>query len=417
MCKRFISLILTAALVLSLGLCACGKSEETTKKKKKVKKTTKTEVIDTDETDDTDIPGDPSDPSDPSDPTDKTDPTDDPFSQPDPTGTPGGGNGQKIGISMPTKLLRRWDEDGKNLKRQLEEDGYTVDLQYADNDVSIQNSQIGSMINSGCKVLVIAPIDGFSLGNVVDEAYAQNIPVIAYDRQIMNTEGVTYYASFDNYMAGLIQGEYIRSQLDLDYSDGPYNLEIFAGDPGDYNALFFYQGAIDVLKPYIDSGKLVVRSGQIDFYDVAIGGWRTETAQDRMDSIISMKYSDGTTLDAVLCSNDSTALGVTNSLAATYVGSYPIITGQDCDLANVKNIINGLQSMSVFKDTRSLVDRTAIMVDEILSGSQVTINDTSTYNNGKKDVPSYLVAPVFADKNNYKEVLIDSGYYTEDQLS
>ncbi|MBO4688344.1 MAG: sugar-binding protein [Clostridiales bacterium] len=414
MCKRFISLILTAALVLSLGLCACGKSEETTKKKKKVKKTTKTEVIDTDETDDTDIPGDPSDPS---DPTDKTDPTDDPFAQPDPTDPLDGGNGQKVGISMPTKLLRRWDEDGKNLKRQLEEDGYTVDLQYADNDVSIQNSQIESMINSGCKVLVIAPIDGFSLGNVVEEAQAANIPVIAYDRLIWDTEGVTYYASFDNYMAGLIQGEYIRQNLDLDYSDGPYNLEIFAGDPGDFNAVFFYSGAMDVLRPYIDSGKLVVRSGQVDFQDVATSAWRTEDAQNRMDAIISSFYSDGAVLDAVLCSNDSTALGVTNSLEAMYVGNYPVITGQDCDLANMKNILNGKQSMSVFKDTRSLVDRTVLMVEQILTGAEVEINDTSTYNNGVINVPSFLVAPIFADKNNYKEVLIDSGYYTEDQLS
>ena len=214
----------------------------------------------------------------------------------------------------------------------------------------------------------------------------------------------------------MIQGEYIRDSLELDEKDGPFRMEIFTGDPSDNNALFFYSGAMDVLRPYIDSGKLIVTSGQIDFDFVATAGWKTELAQNRMDAILSAFYSDGTQLDAVLCSNDSTALGVENSLAAFYVGNYPVITGQDCDLANVKNIIAGKQSMSVFKDTRTMVDQTTQMVEAILEGKDVPINDNTTYNNGVKVIPSFLCTPIFVDANNYRQILIESGYYTEDQI-
>ena len=320
---------------------------------------------------------------------------------------------KKIGVAMPTKSLQRWNQDGDNMKKKLEEAGFKVDLQYADDDIPTQQNQIENMINGGCKVLVIASIDGDSLGTVLATAKEKNIPVIAYDRLIMNTDAVSYYATFDNYKVGTIQGEYIRDQLNLDGTDGPYNIEIFTGDPGDNNARFFYSGAMDVLNPYIDAGKLVVKSGQKDFETVATAGWKTENAQSRMDAIISGNYADGTKLDAVLCSNDSTALGVANSLEAGYTGDYPIITGQDCDKANVKNMINGKQAMSVFKDTRTLADQVVEMVKAIMEGKTAPTNDTSTYDNGKKVVPSYLCTPVFADAGNYKELLIDSGYYTE----
>ena len=291
-----------------------------------------------------------------------------------------------------------------------------VDLQYANNDVYTQMSQIEDMIQTGADVIVVAAINGDSLGTVLGEAQAKNIPVIAYDRMILNTDAVSYYVSFDNYETGVIQGEYIRDSLELDDKDGPFRMEIFTGDPSDNNALFFYSGAMDVLRPYIDSGKLIVTSGQIDFDFVATAGWKTELAQNRMDAILSAFYSDGTQLDAVLCSNDSTALGVENSLAAFYVGNYPVITGQDCDLANVKNIIAGKQSMSVFKDTRTMVDQTTQMVEAILEGKDVPINDNTTYNNGVKVIPSFLCTPIFVDANNYRQILIESGYYTEDQI-
>ena len=328
----------------------------------------------------------------------------------------GGSSAKKVGVAMPTKDLQRWNQDGANMEEQLKAAGYEVDLQYASNDVQTQISQIENMINGGCKALVIASIDGDSLGTVMQMAKDANIPVIAYDRLIMNSDAVSYYATFDNYMVGTKQGEYIKQALDLDNAAGPFNLEITTGDPGDNNANYFYGGAMDVLQPYIDQGKLVVQSGQTAFADVATASWSTENAQSRAENILSSFYADGTNLDAWLCSNDSTALGVANALAANYTGAYPIITGQDCDIANVKNMIDGKQSMSIFKDTRTLAAQVVKMVGQIMSGSTVDVNDTSTYDNGKGVVPSYLCEPVFADVNNYKQLLIDSGYYTEDQL-
>ncbi len=332
-------------------------------------------------------------------------------------GCAAGGSGKdKVGVSMPTKDLQRWNQDGDYMKQELEKAGYEVDLQYAANDVATQLSQVENMINSGCKVLVIAAIEGSSLGEALDMAEAKNIPVIAYDRLLMESDTVDYYATFDNYMVGTIQGEFVKDQLGLDNADGPFNLEITAGDPGDNNALFFYQGAMDVLNPYIESGKLVVVSGQTEFSDVATASWKTENSQSRAETILSSFYADGTNVDAWLCSNDSTALGVANALAANYTGNYPIITGQDCDIANVKNMLEGKQSMSVFKDTRTLAAQVVKMVGQILKGETVDVNDTETYDNGKKVVPSYLCEPVFADAGNYEKILIDSGYYTADQL-
>jgi putative multiple sugar transport system substrate-binding protein len=321
-----------------------------------------------------------------------------------------------IGVAMPTRDLQRWNLDGVNLKQELETAGYEVDLQYASNDIPTQVSQIENMIANGCKLLVIASIEGDSLGTALAQAKENNIPVIAYDRLLMNSDAVSYYATFDNYMVGTKQGEYIEEKLDLSKAKESFNLEIFAGDPGDNNAKYFYNGAIDVLKPYIDKGTLVVKSGQVDFENVATEKWATETAQSRMENIISSFYADGTKLDVVLCSNDSTALGVTNALTASYQGASPIITGQDCDVANVKNMIAGKQSMSIFKDTRTLGKQVVKMVDAIMNGKEAEVNDTKSYDNGTGIIPSYLCEPVFADADNYKELLIDSGYYTQDQL-
>ena len=330
------------------------------------------------------------------------------------TGAKGGS--KTVGVCMPTKTLQRWNQDGSNMKKELEAAGYKVDLQYADDDIPTQVSQIENMIANDVSVLVIASIDGDSLGTVLAQAKAKNIPVIAYDRLIMNTDAVTYYATFDNYMVGKKQGQYIEEALDLKNAAGPFNIELITGDPGDNNAKFFFNGAMDVLNSYIESGKLVVKSGQTDFATVATAGWKTENAQSRMENIISSFYADGTVLHAVMANNDSTALGVANALTAAYTGPWPILTGQDCDIANVKNMIAGKQSMSIFKDTRTLASQVVKMVDAIMKGEKAPVNDTETYNNGKLVVPSYLCEPVFADVNNYRTLLIDSGYYTEDQL-
>lgn len=331
-------------------------------------------------------------------------------------GTMANAEGEKIGVAMPTQDLQRWNQDGSNMKAELEAKGYEVDLQYAGNDSATQASQIENMIANGDQLLVVASIDGDSLGTVLAQAKEANIPVIAYDRLIMNTDAISYYATFDNYLVGKTQGEFLVDALDLENADGPFNLEIVTGDPGDNNVNFFYGGAMDVLQPYIDEGKLVVPSGQIAKEEVATANWATDAAQSRFENILSSNYADGTNLDAVLASNDSTALGVENALAANYTGEYPIITGQDCDIANVANIVAGKQAMSVFKDTRALASQVVDMVDAIISGEEVPVNDTETYDNGTGIIPSYLCEPVAVTKDNYKEMLIDSGYYTEDQI-
>ena len=340
-------------------------------------------------------------------------PADDAAEAPADDAAAGGG---LVGVAMPTKDLQRWNEDGTDMKDQLEAAGYEVDLQFASNDIATQVSQIENMINNGCQALVIASIDGDSLGTVLAQAKEKGIPVIAYDRLIMNSDAVSYYATFDNYLVGKTQGEYIVKALDLENQAGPFNMEIVTGDPGDNNVNFFYGGAMDVLRPYIDEGKLVVKSGQIEKDDVATANWATETAQARFENILSSYYADGTQLDVVLASNDSTALGVANALAANYTGKYPILTGQDCDVANVKNIIDGKQSMSIFKDTRTLAAAVVDMVKAVMEGREAVVNDTETYDNGTGVIPSYLCEPVFADASNYKELLIDSGYYTEADL-
>ncbi len=325
--------------------------------------------------------------------------------------------GELVGVSMPTKDLQRWNQDGAYMEEKLKEAGYEVELQFASNDVPTQLNQIETMIDDGCQVIVIAAIEGSSLGTALDKAAEKGVKVIAYDRLLMDNGNVDYYATFDNYKVGTVQGTYIKDQLDLDNAEGPFVMEITAGDPGDNNARYFYQGAIDVLKPYIDAGKITVPSGQIEFDQVATPTWKTDVAQKRAEDILTANYAGGEEIDAWLCSNDSTALGVTNALEANYAGeNWPIITGQDCDIANTKNMIAGKQSMSVFKDTRTLAAQVVKMVGQILAGEEVDVNDTETYDNNVKVVPSFLCDPVFADANNYAEILIESGYYTEDDL-
>jgi putative multiple sugar transport system substrate-binding protein len=325
-----------------------------------------------------------------------------------------------IGVGMPTQSLQRWNQDGANMKAQLEAKGYKVDLQYANNDVSTQVSQLENMILKGCKVLVIASIDGAALTNVLNNAHNAGVKVIAYDRLIMNSPYVDYYATFDNFKVGVIQGQYIENKLGLKDGKGPFNAELFAGSPDDNNATFFFSGAISILKPYIDSGKLKITSGQTDFTKIAIQNWDSAKAQARMDNLITANYAGGKKLDAVLSPNDSLAIGIVASLKNAGYGTdskpYPILTGQDCDKPNIIAMINGQQSMSIFKDTRTLATKVVEMVDAILKGRQAPTNDTKTYDNGKLVVPSFLCDPLFADSSNYKQILIESGYYKESDL-
>lgn len=327
-----------------------------------------------------------------------------------------------VGVSMPTKSLQRWNQDGSNMKKELSKAGYAVDLQFANNDIALQTSQIENMLTKGCKILVIASIDGSALKGVLDTAKRQGVKVIAYDRLIMNSNAISYYATFDNYKVGTLQGDYLVENLKLKSrtKDNPAYIEFFTGSPDDNNINFFFGGAMDVLQPYLDSGVLVCRSGQTSKAQCATLNWSTEAGQKRMENLIaSQKYGpNGTKLDAVYSSNDSVANGITNALvAAGYTAkNFPIITGQDCDITSVKNMIAGTQAMSVFKDTRTLASQVVKMVDAIAKGTNPPINDTKTYDNGTGIIPSYLCEPVFGDKVNYKHLLLDSGYYTAKQL-
>ncbi|WP_449619716.1 multiple monosaccharide ABC transporter substrate-binding protein [Robertmurraya sp. Marseille-Q9965] len=332
-----------------------------------------------------------------------------------------GGDGDKgfVGIAMPTKSSERWISDGNYMKEEFEKLGYKVDLQYAEDVVENQVSQIENMITKGVNILVIASIDGEALTDVLSKAADQDISVIAYDRLIKKTEHVSYYATFDNFKVGVQQGSYIEEKLGLKEGKGPFNIELFAGSPDDNNAYFFFDGAMSILQPYIDSGKLVVQSGQTDFDQVATLRWDGATAQSRMDNLLSSNYTTEN-VDAVLSPYDGISIGILSSLKGVGYGSgdkpLPIVTGQDAELASVKSIIAGEQTQTVFKDTRELAKKAVEMAEAVLKGEEAEVNDTETYDNEVKVVPSYLLEPVSVDITNYKEVLIDSGYYTEDQL-
>jgi len=324
-----------------------------------------------------------------------------------------------VGISMPTKTSTRWISDGESMVKVFEDLGYETDLQFADDDIPNQLAQIENMITKGADVLVIASIDGTTLSDVLQQAHDAGILVIAYDRLISKTANVDYYATFDNFGVGVIMGTQIETGLDLKNAAGPFNIELFGGSPDDTNAFYFYDGAMSVLQPYIDSGKLIVQSGQTGMDKVGTLRWDGIVAQARMDNLLSAYYTDKR-VDAVLSPYDGLSIGILSSLKGVGYGSadqpMPVVTGQDAEVASVKSIIAGEQSYTVFKDTRELAKQTAAMVDAALKGIEVPINDTKTYDNGVKIVPSYLLIPFSVDITNYEELLIGSGYITADQL-
>ncbi|ASS56180.1 sugar ABC transporter substrate-binding protein [Rhizobium ruizarguesonis] len=324
-----------------------------------------------------------------------------------------------VGIAMPTKASARWIDDGNNIVKQLQAAGYGTDLQYGDDDIPNQLSQIENMVTKGAKVLVIASIDGTTLSDVLQKAHDAGIKVIAYDRLIRDSGNVDYYATFDNFQVGVLQAGSIVDGLGLKDGKGPFNIELFGGSPDDNNAFFFYDGAMSVLQPYIDSGKLVVKSGQTGMDKVGTLRWDPATAQARMDNLLSANYTDAK-VDAVLSPYDGLSIGIISSLKGVGYGTaaqpLPIVTGQDAEIPSVKSIIAGEQHSTIFKDTRELAKVTVAMVDAVMSGKEPEVNDTKTYDNGVKVVPSYLLKPVAVDKTNYKQILVDSGYYSEDKL-
>ena len=319
---------------------------------------------------------------------------------------------------MPTKSSARWIDDGNNMVKQLEKAGYKADLQYAEDDIPTQVSQIENMMVKGVNVLVIAAIDGTTLTNALENAHAADIKVIAYDRLIRDSEYVDYYATFDNTKVGVLQAESLVKGMQA-RGKGPYNVELFGGSPDDNNAYFFYNGAMSVLQPLIDKGEIKILSGQTGMGKVGTLRWDGATAQARMDNLLSANYTKER-LDGVLSPYDGISIGVLSSLKGVGYGSgdmpMPIVTGQDSEVQSVKSILAGEQYSSIFKDTRQLAEVTVGMVKALLEGSEPQINDTKTYDNGKKVVPAYLLQPVTVDKSNWEKVLIDSGYYQKSQV-
>jgi putative multiple sugar transport system substrate-binding protein len=324
-----------------------------------------------------------------------------------------------VGIAMPTKSSARWISDGESMVKFFQDAGYETDLQYAEDDIPNQLAQIENMITKGVKVLVIAAIDGTTLSNALANANAAGVKIIAYDRLIRDSAHVDYYATFDNFQVGVLQAESLVDGLKERFGDGPYNVELFGGSPDDNNAFFFYDGAMSVLQPLIDEGKVVVQSGQTGMDKVGTLRWDGSVAQARMDNLLSANYTDKT-LHGVLSPYDGLSIGILSSLKGVGYGSgdqkMPIVTGQDAEVPSVKSILADEQYSTVFKDTRELAKVTVGMVDAVLGGKEPQINDTKTYDNGVKVVPSYLLKPVSVDKDNWEEILIGSGYYTKDQI-
>lgn len=340
-----------------------------------------------------------------------------------------GDGSQTVGISMPTKSLERWNRDGSFLEKQFKAAGYKTEVTYSDNKIDQQVKDLEGLIADKVDLLVVAAIDGESLGEVLSGAKDANIPVISYDRLIMNTDAISYYVSFDNYKVGQLQGQYIVDTLDLDNAGKKtYNIEFTTGPTSDNNAPFFFNGAMDVLKPYLDKGTLKCPSGQTSFEQCATENWDTTKAMTRMQNILGSNYSDGTQLDVALCSNDSTALGVTQAIQSDYSGSNDvIITGQDGDEANLKNLVDGKQTMDVYKAVANEAVVTLNLGVALLNGetpddSLITDSkwdfdckyDTESYDNGTGKIPSYLLTPVVITKDNLKKELVDTGYYTMD---
>ncbi len=331
------------------------------------------------------------------------------------------GGGKKVGVAMPTQSSERWINDGANMKAKLEALGYEVDLQYAEDDIQAQVSQVENMIASGANCLVIASIDSDALVNVEAQAKEAGIPIIAYDRLLKNTDAVSYYASFDNKGVGTAIAKYIEEKKDLAGAKAAgesYTIEFFMGSPDDNNAKMLYDGIIEVLQPYLDDGTLVCKSGRTSFDDTCILRWSQETAQQNCENYLTGFYADED-LDIACTAFDGFAYGVKSALeGAGYTeANWPLVTGQDAELMAVKNIISGKQTMSIYKDTRLLADKCVTMVQAVLEGTEPEINDTEQYNNGVITVPSYLCTPIAVDKDNYEEVIVGGGYYTAEQLA
>ncbi|MDR2532464.1 MAG: sugar-binding protein [Oscillospiraceae bacterium] len=326
-----------------------------------------------------------------------------------------------VGISMPTQSSERWTVDGNTLKDILIERGFDVDLQFAENSIPAQRQQIESMLEKGAKVLVVAAIDGSTLSGVLNQAAEDGVSVISYDRLLVDTAAVSYYATFDNVKVGELQAQSLIDGLREKRGSGPWNIELFAGSPDDTNSFFFFSGAMSVLQPYIDSGVITVLSGQVNQDQIGTLRWDGEVAQARMDVVLADHYSDGTPLHGVLSPYDGLSRGIISSFISfgflPGTDDWPVVTGQDAEAASISLIRTGEQYSTILKDTRDLARVAADMVETVLGGREPDINDTTTYHNNIKFVPSYLLVPYTVDIENYHRLVIESGYLSEDDIN
>ncbi len=330
-------------------------------------------------------------------------------------------NGKTVGVAMPTQSSERWINDGANMKEQLEALGYQVDLQYAEDDVQAQVSQIENLVAKGVDCLVVAAVDSAALVNALAQAKAAGIPVIAYDRLLMDTDAVSYYATFDNKAVGTLMAQYVEENMKLATAADEgrsYNVELFMGSPDDNNAYFVYDGIMEVIQPYLDNGVLVCQSGQIDFQSNNTLRWSQETAQQRCENILTANYADKK-LDIAITAYDGLAYGVRSAVegAGYKVGEdWPMITAQDAETMACKNILSGHQTMTICKDTKVLAQKCVTMVQAVLEGGEPEINDTTQYNNNVLTVPSYLCIPVAVDKENIKAIVVDGGVHSAEDI-
>ena len=335
--------------------------------------------------------------------------------------------GLDVGILMPETHVNRWVRDGSSLKAAVEKKGLSAEVAYGDADQSKQNRQIEDFITKGARVLIIGSVNE-GAAEAVSRAHDEGVQVIAYDRLITNSDKYDYYITFDNFKVGQFQGEGIVSALKLDSMAGPYNIALFSGALTDNNARYFFDGAMNILTPYIESGQLVIggpaplKSSDSNWSQITTENWLPEKAQARMENLLSGALSN-IVLDAVLAPNDTLARAIITALEqdSNYATSLPVITGQDAEALSIKWIRQGKQTMTVFKDTRKLAQGAADLAVALEKGDKVPVIantrvDKQTYNTGLKTVTSYLLGPVNVTKDNYKNILVNSGYYTAEEI-
>lgn len=316
--------------------------------------------------------------------------------------------GSTIGVALPDKTSENWTIAGQIFTDDLTSAGYKPDVQYAGSTSPVpdQQAQISAMIQAGAKVIVIGANDAKQLGSQVADAEAQGIKIISYDRLISDTENVDYYVAFNNFKVGQDQGQALLDGLAAKFPDQKsYNIELIAGAATDPNATVFFDGAMDVLQPKIDDGTLKVVSGQTTFKQVQTDGWDPKNAQTRMDTVLQGNYQGDTEINGVLSPNDTLARAALQSVKDAGKGPI-VITGQDSEAASIPLIMSGEQYMTIYKDTRKLVEQTVTMIQSLAAGDEAETNDTE--NNGSKDVPTYYLDPVVVTADNAAEVYKDN---------